>query len=48
MACARKSEAVDPGGRGDDSAPSVGARVQVHSLLGTPEHNGAAGEVVTA
>ena len=39
------SEAVDPG-RGDDGAPSVGARVQLHSLLRTPEHNGAEGEVV--
>ena len=32
--------------RGDDGAPSVGARVQLHSLLRTPEHNGAEGEVV--
>ena len=39
------SEAVDPS-RGDDGAPSVGARVQLHSLLRTPEHNGAEGEVV--
>ena len=39
------SEAADPG-RGDDGAPSVGARVQLHSLLRTPEHNGAEGEVV--
>jgi hypothetical protein len=39
------SEAVDPGRR-DDGAPSVGARVQIHSLLRTPEHNGAEGEVV--
>ena len=39
------SEAVDPS-RGDDVAPSVGARVQLHSLLRTPEHNGAEGEVV--
>ena len=30
----------------DDGAPSVGARVQLHSLLRTPEHNGAEGEVV--
>ena len=40
------SEAVDPSSRGDDGAPSVGARVQLHSLLRTPEHNGAEGEVV--
>ena len=39
------SEAVDPS-RGDDGAPSVGARVQFHSLRRTPEHNGAEGEVV--
>ena len=39
------SEAVDPSRR-DDGAPSVGARVQLHSLLRTPEHNGAEGEVV--
>ena len=38
-------EAVDPS-RGDDGAPSVGARVKLHSLLRTPEHNGAEGEVV--
>ena len=37
--------AVDPS-RGDGGAPSVGARVQLHSLLRTPEHNGAEGEVV--
>ena len=50
------SEAVDPsrGALGDNShldaetngAPFVGARVQLHSLLRTPEHNGAEGEVV--
>ena len=44
------SEAVDPKAvdpsRGDGGAPSVGARVQLHSLLRTPEHNGAEGEVV--
>ena len=39
------SEAVEPD-RGDNGAPSVGARVQLHSLLRTPEHNGAEGEVV--
>ena len=38
-------EAVDPS-RGDDAAPSVGARVKLHSLLRTPEHNGAEGEVL--
>ena len=47
VACERAravmSEAVDPS---SDVAPSVGARVQLHSLLRTPEHNGAEGEVV--
>ena len=33
-------------GVGGDWAPSVGARVRLHSLLRTPEHNGAEGEVV--
>ena len=33
-------------GVGDDGALSVGARVQLHSLLRAPEHNGAEGEVV--
>ena len=33
-------------GVGDDGALSVGARVQLHSLQRTPEHNGAEGEVV--
>ena len=31
---------------GDDGALSVGARVRLHSLLRTPKHNGAEGEVV--
>ena len=33
-------------GVGDDGALSVGARVQLHSLLRTPKHNDAEGEVV--
>ena len=35
-------------GVGGDWAPSVGARVRLHSLLRTPEHSGAEGEVVEA
>ena len=33
-------------GLGGDWTPSVGARVRLHSLRRTPEHNGAEGEVV--